>query len=55
MKVYLQQVFVNVQWNFIFSGHHVQQVLKNYLQPKYKGDTFLLVRHGDEIFPLNVG
>ena len=31
-KVYIQQVFVNVPQNFIFSGHHVRQVLKNYLQ-----------------------
>ena len=23
LKVYVQQVFVNVRWNFIFSRHHV--------------------------------
>ena len=33
MKVYVQQVFVNVRQNFISSGHYVRQVLKNYLQP----------------------
>ena len=33
MNVYVQQVFVNVRRNFTFSGHHVRQVLKNYLQP----------------------
>ena len=33
IKVYVRQVFVNVWWNFIFSGHHVRQVLKNCLQP----------------------
>ena len=33
IKVYVRQVFVDVWWNFIFSGHNVWQVLKNYLQP----------------------
>ena len=33
IKVYALQVFVNVRRNFIFSGHHVWQVLKDYLQP----------------------
>ena len=33
IKVYVRQVFVVVRRNFIFSGHNVQQVLKNYLQP----------------------
>ena len=33
IKVYVQQVFVNVRWNFISSRHYVRQVVKNYLQP----------------------
>ena len=33
IKLYVRHVFVNVRWNFIFSRHHVQQGLKNYLQP----------------------
>ena len=33
MKVYIRQVFVNVQRNFVFSRYHVRQVVKNYLQP----------------------
>ena len=33
IKVSVWQVFVNVWQNFIFSGHHVWQILKNFLQP----------------------
>ena len=33
IKVYVRQVFVNVRRNFIFSGHHVRQILKKFLQP----------------------
>ena len=33
IKVYVRLVFVNVRQNFIFSGHQVWQVSKNYLQP----------------------
>ena len=40
IKVYVRQVFINVWRNFISSGHYVQQVLKNYLEPCKNDYTF---------------